>query len=71
MDDLTLTTTTHAQARWMLTALSDVASWARMKFKAAVQISDHQERQDNRQIYPQNDEIPSIMKSNQMPWKMV
>ncbi|KAH3842390.1 hypothetical protein DPMN_115886 [Dreissena polymorpha] len=27
MDDLTLTTTTHVQARWMLTALTDVASW--------------------------------------------
>ena len=33
MDDLTLTTTTHVQARWMLTALTDVASWGRMKLK--------------------------------------
>ena len=35
MDNLTLTTTTHVQARWMLTALTDVTSWARMKVKAA------------------------------------
>ena len=34
MDDLNLTTTTHVQARWMLTALTDVASRGRMKFKA-------------------------------------
>ena len=27
MDDLTLTTATHVQARWMLAALTDVASW--------------------------------------------
>ncbi|KAH3752212.1 hypothetical protein DPMN_186825 [Dreissena polymorpha] len=27
IDDLTLSTTTHVQARWMLTALTDVASW--------------------------------------------
>ena len=34
MDDLTLTTATHVQARWMLAALTDVASWEWMKFKA-------------------------------------
>ena len=34
MDDLTLTTATHVQARWMLAALTDIASWGRMKFKA-------------------------------------
>ena len=34
MNDLTLTTTTCVQTRWMLTALTDVASWERMKFKA-------------------------------------
>lgn len=32
MDDLTVTTTTHVEARWVLTVL-DVAMWARMKFK--------------------------------------
>ncbi|KAH3872543.1 hypothetical protein DPMN_035761 [Dreissena polymorpha] len=35
MDNFTLTTTTHGQARWMLTAMTDVASLARMKNKAA------------------------------------
>ncbi|KAH3707238.1 hypothetical protein DPMN_066637 [Dreissena polymorpha] len=34
MDDLTLTSTTQVQARWMLTALTD-AALARVKFKAA------------------------------------
>ena len=34
MDDLTLTTATHVQARWMLAALTDIVSWGRMKFKA-------------------------------------
>ncbi|XP_052268662.1 uncharacterized protein LOC127870041 [Dreissena polymorpha] len=33
MDDLTITTTTHVQARWVLTALQDTVTWARMKFK--------------------------------------
>ena len=32
LDDLTLTTSCHIQARWMLT---DVVTWARMKFKPA------------------------------------
>ena len=34
-DDLTVTTTTHMQARWVLSTLvEDSVSWARMKFKA-------------------------------------
>ena len=33
MDDLAVTTTTHIQARWVLSALGDSVSWARMKFK--------------------------------------
>ncbi|XP_076155564.1 uncharacterized protein LOC143138951 [Alosa pseudoharengus] len=33
MDDLTITTTTHVQARWILKTLGAVASWARMAFK--------------------------------------
>jgi len=33
MDDLTISTTTHVQARWVLTALDDTVNWARMKFK--------------------------------------
>ena len=33
MDDLTITTQTHIQARWILKALDDTATWARMKFK--------------------------------------
>ena len=34
MDDLTVTTTTtHVQARWVLGALEDTVTWARMEFK--------------------------------------
>ncbi len=33
MDDLTITTTTHVEARWVLTVLDHMATWARMKFK--------------------------------------
>lgn len=33
MDDLTITTLSHIQARWVLKVLNDVAKWARMKFK--------------------------------------
>ena len=33
MDDLTITTESHIQARWILSALEDVVSWARMAFK--------------------------------------
>ena len=33
MDDLTISTATHIQARWVLTALDDTVNWARMKFK--------------------------------------
>lgn len=32
-DDLTVTTTTHVEARWVLTVLDHMATWARMKFK--------------------------------------
>ena len=35
MDDMTITTETHIQARWMLKALEETVTWARMKFKAA------------------------------------
>ena len=49
MDDLNLTTTTHVQARWMLTALTDVASRGRMKLKAVKSrsLSIHQEGIDH------------------------
>jgi len=33
MDDLTITTESHIQARWILNALEDVVAWARMSTK--------------------------------------
>jgi hypothetical protein len=32
MDDITITTETHIQARWILSSLEETASWARMIF---------------------------------------
>lgn len=66
MDDLTLTTKTHIQARWMLTALTDVASWARMKFKAAKSrylIIKKGQTTERFKLFVQNEEIPSIVTS--------
>jgi hypothetical protein len=34
MDDMTITTSTQVQARWILAALSRLVEWARMSFKA-------------------------------------
>jgi len=70
MDDLTLTTPTHVQARWMLTALTDFASWARMKFKAVKSrslIIKKGKTTDRFVLRVQNEEIPS----NQVPWEVV
>jgi len=33
MDNITITTQSHIQARWILGVLEETASWARMKFK--------------------------------------
>ena len=33
VDDLTISTTTHVQARWVITALNDAVNCARMKFR--------------------------------------
>ncbi|KAH3830067.1 hypothetical protein DPMN_103304 [Dreissena polymorpha] len=41
MDDLTLLTTTHVQARWMLTALTDVASWENEVQGSQIQSPSH------------------------------
>lgn len=35
MDDITITTDTHVQARWVLETLGTEATWARMSFKAS------------------------------------
>ena len=66
MDDLTLTSVTHVQARWMLTALTDVATWARMKFKATKSrslIIKNGKPTDRFILRVQNEEIPSITTS--------
>jgi hypothetical protein len=71
MNDLTLTSVTHVQARWMLNALTDVATWARMKFKAtksrSLIIKNGKPKvgkpTDRFILRVQNEEIPSITTS--------
>ncbi|XP_060080104.1 uncharacterized protein LOC132559494 [Ylistrum balloti] len=64
MDDLTVTTTTHVQARWVLSVLEEVVSWARMTFKARksrcmILKKGHLTRQFKLKV--QRQEIPSIV----------
>ena len=64
MDDITLTTATHVQSRWMLAALTDVSSWVLMKFKAVKSRSLVIKKGPTTgrfKLYVQNDEIPSIV----------
>ena len=64
MDDLTLTTVTHVQARWMLAALTGVASWGGIKFKAVKSRSlviKKGQTTERFKLYVKNEEIPSIV----------
>ncbi len=66
MDDLTVTTQTHIQARWVLKALEEAATWARMNFKpkksrSLVIKSGSVTKRFTLQV--QGEDIPSIMDS--------
>ena len=66
MDDLTLTAKTHIQARWMLSALEEAATWSRMRFKprksrALVIRKGQPTKKFNLTV--QGEDIPSIMDS--------
>ncbi|XP_021349432.1 uncharacterized protein LOC110466448 [Mizuhopecten yessoensis] len=66
MDDLTITTTTHVQARWVLSALEEVVTWARMQFKprksrCMIMRNGRLSRQFVLKV--QEEEIPSIIGS--------
>ena len=64
IDDLILTTSSHIQARWMLTALTVVATWARMKFKPAKSRSLVIKKgmtTERFKLHIQNEEIPYIV----------
>ena len=66
MDDLTLTTSSHIQARWMLTALTDVATLSRVKFKPAKSRSlviKKGRTTEMLNLNIQKEEIPSIVES--------
>ena len=63
VDDLTVTTQTHVQARWILAALEETATWARMKFKPTKSRSliIRKGKQTDRFILKiQGEDIPSI-----------
>ena len=64
MDDLTVTTKSHVQARWVLSALEEVVSWARMKFKtrkSRYMIIKKGRISEKFQLKVQGENIPSIV----------
>jgi len=64
MDDLTITTESHIQARWILNALEDVFTWARMSFKprkSRVLILRKCKVWPNTTLRVQGEEIPSLI----------
>ncbi|CAC5418540.1 unnamed protein product [Mytilus coruscus] len=64
MDDLTVTTSSHIQARWILSALEEVVTWARMKFKprkSRSMILRKGQITTKFQLKIQGDEIPTIV----------
>ena len=63
INDLTLTTETHMQARWMLSVLEETANWARMIFKPnkSRSLIIRKDKQTDRFIVKiQGEDIPSI-----------
>ncbi|XP_052268321.1 uncharacterized protein LOC127869705 [Dreissena polymorpha] len=66
MDDLTVTTQTHIQARWVLKALEEAATWARMNFKhkkSRSLVIKHGSVTKRFTLQVQCEDIPSIMDS--------
>ena len=64
MDDLTVTTKSHVQARWVLSALEEVVSWAKMKFKprkSRYMIIKKGRISEKFQLKVQGENIPSIV----------
>ena len=64
MDDLTVITKSHVQARWVLSAHEEVVSWARMKFKPRkprYMIIKKGKISEKFQLKVQGENIPSIV----------
>lgn len=64
MDDLTITTESHIQARWILNPLEDVVTWARMSFKprkSRILILRKGKVWPNTTLRVQGEEIPSLI----------
>ncbi|VDI22183.1 Hypothetical predicted protein [Mytilus galloprovincialis] len=64
MDDLTVTTSSHIQARWILSVLEEVFTWAWMKFKpmkSRSMILRKGQITTKFQLKIQGDEIPTIV----------
>ena len=64
MDDLTITTDTHDQARWVLKALEETVTWARMSFKpkkSRALIIRKEKRAHQVELKVQGEVIPSII----------
>ena len=66
MDDLTITTKSHIQARWVLKALDEVVTWARMKFKprkSRCMVIKKGRLASHVTLMVQGEEIPSIIEN--------
>ncbi|XP_060589960.1 uncharacterized protein LOC132745155 [Ruditapes philippinarum] len=64
MDDMTITTETHIQARWILHALDETVSWARMLFKprkSRCLVVRKGKVTDRFKLTIQKEEIPSLV----------
>ena len=74
MDGVNITTTTHIQARWVLGAMEETATWARMKFKPAKSRCLVIKKGKVTQIYfedPGGTNTIDCQQPNQVPRKMV
>jgi len=63
MDDMTITTETHIQTRWILKALDETVTWARMRFKPAKSrclVVRNGKVTNKYRLYIQNEEIPAL-----------
>ena len=64
MDDMTVTTQTHVQARWVMKALEETATWARMTFKprkSRCLVVTKGNVTDRFKLCIQGEEIPSLV----------
>lgn len=60
MDNLTITTATYVQARWVLETLDNVANWAKLSFKSRILVIRRGRVTSKFGLQVQDEVIPSI-----------